>query len=476
MNLKQMLRALSILLLIGLLNACGGGGGSGTSGGGAKSTGVVTGIGSVFVNGVEFDSASAKVSIDDDQNRSESDIKVGMVVSVTGSVNDDHVTGTAQSIEFDGELVGPVAAAPVISAGGGSFTVMGQTVIVDSMTLFDNATGLADITAGVVVEVSGLRDASGQIHATRIEVNHPAATGFQVKGTISNLTTTTFMIGTLTVNFANATQINFPDAGLSNGLFVKVKSSAAPVNNVLIASSVKVRPASIEVQERDHEELEGFVAGLSGSSFTVNGQAVLVNAQTVFENGTMATLANNVRVEIEGSIASGVLVATKVEFRLAADVRIEAQVTQIDLAGGTITVFGNPGIVVKVPANTTQLRDEDDNPVRAFNLKNVAVGDRVAIVGIKGSANTVTATRLERTKASLQVVLRGPLDSAVSPTLVILGVHINTGAATVFTGSDEASLTQAAFFGLASAGTTVKASGTFDGMAIAATAASLGGD
>lgn len=478
MNIKQMFRALSIILLVGFLSACGGGASTTASGGmsgtGAKSYGVITAFGSIFVNGVEYDTASAKVSIDGNQNRPETDLKIGMVVRVTGSVNGDHLSGNAQNIEFEGELVGPVDAAPIITPTGGTLKVFGQTVIVDSTTVFDNATGLKDLLSGTIVEVSGLRDSTGQIHATRIEVKNAASANFQVKGSISEVTATTFRLGSLTVNYANAVPENFPSAGLSNGLFVKVNSSTVPVNGVLVATNVKVQSDGIGAQEQDEEEVEGYVTGLAGNNFAINGQAVTVNAQTQYENGMAAALVNNARVEVEGTIVNGVLVANKVKFRLSADIQIEAQVSQIDPAAGTITILGNPGIVVKVVANTTELRDESNAPIRSFNLKSIAVGDRVAVWGIKGSANSIVATRLERTNASLQVVLSGTVDSAVSPTLVILGVKANTNTATVFTDSNNnISLTQVEFFNLAKAGRIVKVVGTFDGTAISTVSAEL---
>lgn len=475
MNLQHVFRALCIVALGAVLSSCGGDIGAiangGISGTGSKASGVITGIGSIFVNGVEYDASAAAVSIDGNPNQPQTELKVGMVVRITGAVNADLVSGSAQDIEFENELLGPVSAAPTITASGGSLDVMGQAVSVDRATVFDNATDLQEIQQGTVVAVSGLRDAGGQVHATRLEKRDVAPAVFQARGSIGNVTATTFRLGSLTVNYGSAIAKDFPAAGLSNGLFVKVSASAAPVNGTLAAAGVTVQSDGLAAQEQDRLAVEGYVAGWSGSGFTVNGQPVTVAANTQYENGTAAALANDVRVEVEGSVVNQVLVATRVRFQLAADVELQAQVAQVDLVGQTVSLFGNPGVLVKVVANQTALQDNGAGKVHNFNLKSLKPGDWLAITGVKSGANAITATRLQRLGAnSKPVTLAGRLDSAVAPTLSVLGVRADTSAAgTVFTDrTSGTTLTQAQFFGLANAGGLVKIGGTFAGAAISA--------
>ena len=73
-----------IALVAGLgLGACGGGGGGSTAAGGKNVTvGVVTGFGSVYVNGCEYETDSASISVDG-QSATEDDLSVGDVVEVT---------------------------------------------------------------------------------------------------------------------------------------------------------------------------------------------------------------------------------------------------------------------------------------------------------------------------------------------------------------------------------------------------------
>ena len=76
------------------ISACGGGGdggigGTGGGGGGTAadvSVGTITAFGSVWVNGVEFKSNTATIKIDDNPHP-ESDLRVGMVARVDGSIS-----------------------------------------------------------------------------------------------------------------------------------------------------------------------------------------------------------------------------------------------------------------------------------------------------------------------------------------------------------------------------------------------------
>ncbi len=62
--------------------ACGGdsGGGTATPVGSSSTVGVLTGFGSVFVNGVEFETSGADISVDG-TSASENELEVGMVVN-----------------------------------------------------------------------------------------------------------------------------------------------------------------------------------------------------------------------------------------------------------------------------------------------------------------------------------------------------------------------------------------------------------
>ncbi|MGB5455735.1 MAG: hypothetical protein WBO18_07160, partial [Gammaproteobacteria bacterium] len=120
------------------ITACSSGGGDvagiGGSGvlptGGFVSSGTVTGFGSIFVNGVEFETGSSTFNVDGNPDGVEGDLAIGMRVTVTGSVNADGITGTANSVEYDDEIQGPISdlSPPDTDGVNKIFKVFGTTV------------------------------------------------------------------------------------------------------------------------------------------------------------------------------------------------------------------------------------------------------------------------------------------------------------------------------------------------------------
>lgn len=480
----SLFKTLLVGSLAALTTACGGGGGGGggmvagvgIGGSGITSVGLVTAVGSITVNGVKFDTQGATVTVDGTGGQ-DSDLKVGLVTTVTGTLNSDGVTGKATSVDVDNELKGTLDSAPTITPTGGTFSVFGQLVLVDANTVFGNATGLADFIAGTAVEVSGFRDAGGQVQATRVEKKTAVPATIEVKGTISNVSSaSTFTLGTLTVNFASAQRINFPATGLLTiGLLVEVKGPL-PSAGVLTATSVEVKSGGLG-QISGEVRLEGFMNGLAGSapnfSFSVNGQNVTTNSITAYDSGTSANLANNNRVEVEGQITGGILLATKVKFEEKNnDVRITAQVTVKSTTATTLTVFGAPGVSVTTDISTI-FQDNSSTQLRIFGFADVQLNDWLEIeaVTVTNSANSVAATKVVRIDApsNLSSILQGPVDSRTHlPDIFILGVEGVTQPVTTFLDANGNALIQATFFSqmTTTANTIVKMSGQFTGLQI----------
>jgi hypothetical protein len=295
-----------------------------TAGGGVGGTGIsqgpITAFGSVFVNGVEFSTKGTVIN----KNGSPSiqdDLRKGMVVTVQGTFDANGTKGTANQLDFNDNLEGPIQS---IDNGTQSLVVMGQTVKVDSGTRYEVVTGFGDLQIGYVIEVSGLPQAGGTILATYIELMSTSYTPgeeIEVKGMISGLDPSahSFLIGSLTVDYNGLTSDNLPRGGLSDGIFVEVKSTAGfDINGVLIASKVESFNGGISGNEGSRLELEGFVTQfdpLNPNNFDVNGQPVSTTGATVYEGGISSDLALNARVEVEGTLdANGVLIANKISF------------------------------------------------------------------------------------------------------------------------------------------------------------------
>ena len=95
MKKSMLYSAIATAATIGI-SACSSGGRdvAGIGGSGYTSSGTITGFGSIYVNGVKFDTSSSTISIDDSPGI-EDDLAIGMRVTVNGTLNADGVNGTA---------------------------------------------------------------------------------------------------------------------------------------------------------------------------------------------------------------------------------------------------------------------------------------------------------------------------------------------------------------------------------------------
>ena len=435
--------ALSVTLT---LMACGGGSGgtsSLTSNGAATTAqGVITGFGSVFVNGVEYFVGNNTSINMDGTDKPESDLQVGMLVTVQGTVNADGKIGMAKSIHYADLMEGVVTANSVGTNGTGTLTVMGQTVTVTADTIFDSK--VAGITSpnliqiGNIVEVSGYASSTGDVTATRIEVkaaSQAAGTVIEVKGIISNLDTTnsTFTLGGLTVDYSGLTSANLPSTPLADGQYVEVKSTTLfDGTGSLVASNIEQEDDEFKHHEGtagEDLEIKGLVtADFANNQFELNGRTILIDSTTRIENGTVAQLVKGTTVKVHSHFdANGDLVADKIDFKNASKIQLEGTLQAVDTTAGTITILDQ---VIYVDSNTVLL-DKSDSAVRYFNLTdlNPANGDHLEVSAYKDAATgNLIATKLERENFSSDAKINGSV-TATARGLVVSGISVDISSA-----------------------------------------------
>jgi len=312
---RQWLLGAASLGATSLLAACGGGGGDGTddtsSTAASFTSGPISGFGSVVVGAVRFDDTLALI-VDEDGNRlTRGDLKLGAVIDIdAGRIDRAEMRAVALRILLGGALVGPVSAVDTTAT---TLTVLGQNVLVTTSTVFDAAItgGLAGVTVGGVYEVHGLFDAANnRFVATRIAPK-TGATEYRLRGLVSELDTTarTLKVGGQLVNYAGVPNADVPST-LANGQFVRVLLQTTQVNGAWVA--IRLRHSARTFEPRPDVHLEGVITVFtSAQSFEINGLKVDATNAT-FPDGT-AGVVLGARVEVEGAIVNGVLVATKVE-------------------------------------------------------------------------------------------------------------------------------------------------------------------
>ncbi len=432
------------VVLAVLLQACAGGGETGTglnngSGGNDVSVGTITRFGSVWVNGVEFQTNATQVKLEG-ASAATNALKLGMVVTVKGKINADRVSGIADTISVEEVIEGPISV-----IGANSFTVLGQDIIVNETTLFEDNLKFRDFLEKDLVEVSGIVKSAGVITATRVE-RKAELTSYKLKGIVSALIASahTFMIGQLTVNYASLTGLA---AGVpTDGMLVEVKGTLDS-GAVLVATSLKTE--TLEVVDADKFEIEGYVGSVSngGASFTVNNVNVQTSAATEFKAGLITDLVAGAFVEIEGTLQGGVVTASKVGFREA--VKLESQVVTKNV-DNTLTLAGFVGLIVAVDSQTEY--------EGATGIADLLPG--ITHVSVRGryTADRVIATRIEAESSGDKVVLQGPVTLKANPTLKIMGVNVITSGIFNF----DANI-QNSFFSTVAVGDVVNVEGKLTG-------------
>jgi uncharacterized protein DUF5666 len=441
---------------LSILAACGGGSSmSGTSSGSAVmasggASGVITGFGSVFVNGHEYATDASTQVLDgdnDDAPSSTANLQVGMTVDL------DAAGGQAATmLRITSAVRGEVDA---VDTMGSTLTVLGQTVQVTSGTSFAGRrtsgssttpiAQLSNINVGDYVVVFGYLECAGTCgsSATSIVaslVYEPAtASIYRVQGYVAGAGSTSFVINGLTVDIstsgASPTRCNTMNCAFSNGQFVAVRSTSKPTGAfvsgsstlTLTADDIKLRQEAPTFAVGSTVTIEGPVRQLGSTGFVVRG--ISVDASNVLSS--LTGLANNQIVEVTGTISSnGTLLATAITVERHATMTIMAPLDSA--SSGGLSVLGQSFGV----NDDTRFVDWWQG-VRPFNSSNFSTvlkaGDQLIVSGYPAAGGNV-ATRVERIPppSSPTAAVEGVVsaDSASSDTLTVAGVSVTVGSTT----------------------------------------------
>ena len=163
-------------------------------------------------------------------------------------------------------------------------------------------------------------------------------------------------------------------------------------------------------------EAEGLISAFTPGSFLVGTTPVTTTSSTRFEGGIAGDLANNIKVEAEGSWNGTKLVASKIEFKRSV-VRLQGNVT----AGGTqftMDVAGHP-VLIKTDSLTS-------GSVPAVFTGCVQVRGQRAV---PATPLVVTAGEISTSCSGSggRPFMQAPVEGEASTTLTLLGFGINVG-------------------------------------------------
>jgi hypothetical protein len=361
-------------------------------------------------------------------------------ITATG-VNDVSGTGTATKIEVLRHVDGPLDDNGVTLATN-RIKVMGQTVVIDTTTVFDDVIDLVAVDnlakAGKrpELEIHGIADNTGTIHATFIRKwfdNVVTGRDVQVKGTVANdnVAGKTFTLGTSTVSYT----ISRP-AGLDNDVFVEVKGTFRTTDNTVLATTVTVEDPATGEGAGNLVKAEGYVKRIvtAGAQFELVGAdgLQLINWSTgtaAFKDGSTADLLAGARVEVEGKRNLDKTVAAKeISFRKPSNLRMDTTVTVPASPANSLRLFGKTVIVNSL----TQYKDSRD-VLRTFGPANILTGDTLRVSAFPDDStgsDRIVASRVERIEAfstSDRHILQGNVEvTSGGATLTILGITVQT--------------------------------------------------
>jgi hypothetical protein len=480
MRQAPFLRTLSLAFALALAD-CGGGGGSSDDSDGPTSSpssapsptssGAITAFGSVFVNGHEFDTASAQVVDDDtgDASGHVSALEVGQVVDVDPSAASTGVAPAAQWLHVHPLARGYVDA---IDATANTITVMGQAVSLDSGTLFSDhracvgaatnaCTAIADAaglaasagtTGGTYVAVDGYlfssAPGSAQIVATLVSVRDVASApaAFKAEGvvrvTMATASSAGITIGGLAVDLDHATcRVNGHALACARafaaGDVVSVFSATAPaLPATSFAATVAVERKHLPVQTAGMPvEFDGRVSasippsGGAAATFVVRG--VTVDPSALSAGTSLPAVGDTVR--ITGTVSTDGLSVTASAIRITHAARSvsygfigDVSAVAAGAASGTfdVTVLGQTIVV----SNQTRLSDrqsrhwfEHDPQANPFNIATfqaylaASASQHVAVKAARDSSGNLQALSLAIWPASSFSELAGPVDATPAP-------------------------------------------------------------
>lgn len=316
------------LVFVSLLQACGGGGSGGNVPTSADQSsgvtnGVVSGFGSVLVDGNEIEDAKASVVAENaDGTFSNTVLQLGQRVRV-----DHDGKGTASKVTVDATLIGTVS---LVNATDQTIKVAGQVAGINSdlskgaLTVWAGGyNSFSDLAVNDIAQIHGslMYDSTSRAYkvtATRIQKMASMAS-LKVSGKITdiNTTTKTFKLNELTVDYTNST-VRPAAVTLVNGMLVTAFALPSDLSgNRLTPDHLKINRTQDGSDKGAATQTGGLVSmyDASGKTFELQGVKVVFTENTKFTPSASA-LNNNAYVAVSGTFsAEGLLKATSIQIR-----------------------------------------------------------------------------------------------------------------------------------------------------------------
>lgn len=395
-----------------------------------SSTGVITGFGSVYVDGVRYLTDNADISINGNSGSDVSLLKVGMHVTIVSS-DDNSETPVASRVTYESEVEGMVSS---IDRDNQTIIVAGTLISYNNLTHFIEITE-ANLSVAQRIEVNGYLRQDNSYLATMIQLDADTSNdqAEYTRGLIEQLNTTnrTFSLNQLVIDYNTASI----EGELSNGALVKIEGVLT--NETVIASHIETEifdnNSDSSSEEFSRYEVEGIVSAFDATNktITVNGYTFTLANTVQYQGGTADTLIAGVFVELELSTSKAVVSVEFEAVKYRSDGKVKGNIEQIDRDNQLITLYGQ---AYKLSINT-RFEDDDDQYV---NLQNLQVNDAVEIVfalidGVK------VIQRIERENSSElsdEWEIEGVVSAFDATSITVNGVRILLNSSSLYINQD----------------------------------------
>lgn len=415
MNIKQTsLKGLVLTSLVGTLVACGGGSGSddptGQTSESVVARGVITQMGSIWVNGVEYETPDGGSYTNDDNTSSIANYEVGQVVSIRGSRNDDGVSGTADEVEYEAEVEGEA---------GADNTINGITIITDQT-----------LASGTRYEVSGFWIDDSTIQATFIKLDDDGDGEDEVKGFVEAFVAgVSLTVHGVTYDYTGSTVVAVGD-------YVEIHFTGTTANEVELEDDF-----FDNLPEGQEVEFEGAVnlnttdlaSCPADADFMIDIYCIDWDLVVEWSDGLTGPvdMVSGIRVEAEGhfNAAGDLLIAEKIKGR-GNRVRVTSIVGNLNSTDGTFDLLeGN--IQVSTQDGLTEFDLNNDGTTFA----DIVLDEGLEVRGIRTGPTSFLALRVKSEGVDAdQHELRAVVDdlgaNSDTDTITVMEVSALLGAGT----------------------------------------------
>lgn len=409
----------------------------------ATSSGVVSGFGSVYVNGLRYVTENSNI-LSNGVESDEAALKVGMKV-VVNAHQSSATEGTAFEVKYLADAIGEIEA---IDLAAPSISVLGQTYLITSATKFDEVI-FNELRESMVVELSAFENANGSFTVTYLTIKDDFSE-HQLTGRVSKLKARdkTFFIGELLVNYGDADV----DGSLYDGSTVSLKNDIGLIASEFNADEVSVQGMLLVIGgtltvsgivETKKEVDEGTVIKVDGRNFLLTNEADF--SQGDVENLRVGDQVSLIATIIESEQQYPYYPINSIRVELANEISLEGIVQSA--TGSSFTLFGQEFTV----DSYTQYEDDSEQELRYFTFSDIAIGDRLEIDAYE--LNDILISRnVERKETGTSeqdtYEIEGVVDSidVDLPSFSVKGINVLVDADTKFENALGNSINQEIFF------------------------------